>query len=188
MDQLGPPDEAANYNAFGSVFHEVDQQTCSYRNLPAWCLFNQAFYDKWGFLDAQLIGTGDGHKREPADWIHRGDTLAALAAVLDVPGDALEATVARFNMMVDQGHDDDFGRGDSYYDLYWGDPDHKGEKLTVVVFLSFDFETIVSGHRSRSSSLGGATLRGADFGTHMTRLVRDALAQPRTVHCCWSNH
>ena len=124
--------EAANYNAFGSAFHEIDQQSCGYRNLPAWCLFNQAFYDKWGFLDAQLIGTGDGHKREPADWIARGATLGALANTLGVPGDALAATVERFNALVELGHDDDFGRGDSYYDIYWGDPDHKGQKRATL--------------------------------------------------------
>ena len=124
--------EAANYNAFGSAFHEIDQQSCAYRNLPAWCVFNQAFYEKWGFLDAQLIGVSDGARKEPADWIHRGDTLEALAARLGVPGDALEATVARWNAMVDQGRDEDFGRGDSYYDTYWGDPAHKGKKSATL--------------------------------------------------------
>lgn len=121
--------EAANYNAFGAAFHEQDLNSCSYRNLPAWCLFNRAFYEKWGFLDAQLIGLADGdHAREPADWIARGDTLAELAGQLGIPPGALEATVERWNSMVDAGRDADFGRGESYYDLYWGDPAHKGHK------------------------------------------------------------
>lgn len=124
--------EAANYNAFGSAFHEIDQKSSTYRNLPCWCVFNQAFYDKWGFLDAQLIGTGDGHRQEPADWIARGQTLGELADGLGVPGDALEATVARWNAMVDKGADEDFGRGESYYDLYWGDPAHKGRKEATL--------------------------------------------------------
>ena len=124
--------EAANYNAFGSAFHEIDQQSCSYKNLPAWCLFNKAFYDKWGFLDAQLIGTGDGHRSVPAEWIARGDTLADLGAALGVSGEALEATVAHWNEMVAAGADADFGRGESYYDTYWGDPDHKGKKAATL--------------------------------------------------------
>ncbi|WP_380874304.1 FAD-binding protein [Sphingomonas sp. DBB INV C78] len=125
--------EAANYNAFGAAFHEQDLNSCSYANLPAWCIFNQAFYDKWGFLDAQLLDLSDGQRaKEPADWIARGATLTELAAKLGIPGDALEATVARWNGMVEKGSDEDFGRGDSYYDLYWGDPNHKGQKEATL--------------------------------------------------------
>ena len=124
--------EAANYNAFGSAFHEIDQQTCSYRNLPAWCVFNQAFYDKWGFLDAQLIGTGDGERKEPADWIARGDTIEELADELGIDGTALASTIEHWNTMVDAGQDSDFGRGNSYYDTYWGDPERKGSKAATL--------------------------------------------------------
>lgn len=126
--------EAANYNAFGAAFHVQDLNTCSWANLPAWCLFNQAFYDKWGFLDAQLIGTADAseHRNVPADWVERGDTLDELSARLGMPTGALEATVARWNAMVENGKDEDFGRGESYYDLYWGDPDYKGRKEATL--------------------------------------------------------
>lgn len=124
--------EAANYNAFGAAFHEQDQNSCSWKNLPAWCVFNQAFYDKWGFLDAQLIGTATEARKEPADWIARGATLGELAGKLGIPADALEATVERWNRMVENGKDEDFGRGESYYDLYWGDPNHKGKKEATL--------------------------------------------------------
>lgn len=95
-------------------------------------MFNRAFYDKWGFLDSQLSGVGDAVHKEPADWIARGDTLSELAGKLGVPGDALEATVQRWNRMVEAGKDDDFGRGDSYYDVYWGDPAHKGHREATL--------------------------------------------------------
>lgn len=124
--------EAANYNAFGAAFHEQDLNACSWRNLPAWCIFNRKFYDKWGFLDAQLIGLAEHESREPADWIERGETLAELAGKLGIPADALEATVERWNRMVENGKDEEFGRGDSYYDRYWGDPNHKGEKEATL--------------------------------------------------------
>ncbi|WP_404482097.1 FAD-dependent oxidoreductase [Novosphingobium sp. BL-52-GroH] len=126
--------EAANYNAFGAAFHVQDLNTCSWANLPAWCVFNQSFYDKWGFLDAQLIGTADAgeHTKTPADWIARGDTLDELSETLGIPAGALEATVARWNTMVENGRDEDFGRGESYYDLYWGDPAHKGSKEATL--------------------------------------------------------
>ena len=124
--------EAANYNAFGAAFHEQDLNSCSWKNLPSWCIFNQDFYEKWGFCDAQIIGLTEGDRHAPADWIERGDTLADLAGKLGIPADALEATVARWNRMVENGKDEDFGRGESYYDLYWGDPNHKGEKRATL--------------------------------------------------------
>jgi len=123
--------EAANYNAFGAAFHEQDQNSCSFRNLPAWCVFNQDFHARWGFGEALLTG-GAEDAGEPADWIARGATLAELAERIGVPGPALEATVARWNDMVERGKDEDFGRGESYYDLYWGDPAHKGEKSATL--------------------------------------------------------
>ncbi|TGD88468.1 FAD-binding protein [Mycolicibacterium sp. CH28] len=43
-------------------------------------------------------------------------TLAELAQAIGVPADALEQTVARYNAMVADGADTDFGRGDEAYD------------------------------------------------------------------------
>lgn len=40
----------------------------------------------------------------------KGDTIAELAAAIDVPTDALEATVARYNELVEAGVDEDFGK------------------------------------------------------------------------------
>ena len=61
-----------------------------------------------------------------------GDALAELAVNLGILGDALEATVERWNAMVEAGHDDDYGPGDNYYDSYWGDPAHKGKKEATL--------------------------------------------------------
>jgi succinate dehydrogenase/fumarate reductase flavoprotein subunit len=106
--------EAANYNALGGAFHQFDPTSFSYLNLPCWLVFDQGFVDRFG-------GFGTGPGGPVPEWVLRADDLATLAAQMDVPADALTATVARFDELVASGHDDDFLRGDSAYDGWCGD-------------------------------------------------------------------
>jgi len=48
----------------------------------------------------------------PKGFAEQADSLRELAEKLDIPADALETTIERFNGLVDKGKDTDFGRGD----------------------------------------------------------------------------
>ena len=104
--------EAANYNAFGAAFHEQDTQSSTYVNLPCWVVFNQKFYEKYGFAG----GYGGESQKEtrPPPWVIAAESLRGLAERLGVPAHALEATVERWNANVVGGHDPDFRRGESW--------------------------------------------------------------------------
>lgn len=106
--------EATNYNALAGAFHQFDPVQFRYGNLPCWLLFDQAYVDKYGFWEIPPGG-------ELPDWVERGATLQGLARRLDIPGDALEKTVAAWNTDVEGGRDTQFGRGDSAYDGWNGD-------------------------------------------------------------------
>lgn len=116
--------EASNYNAAGAAFHEQDTKTSSYRNLPCWIVFNQTFFDTYGFGGG--LKTGYAANQRPPEWVEHADTLEDLAAKLGIPEGALSATVERFNIHARIGVDPDFQRGDSAHDRWWGDPKYKG--------------------------------------------------------------
>jgi hypothetical protein len=115
--------EAANYNAFGAAFHVENVSKFEYENLPCWLIFDQQYVDTYGFR----ISAGGNGSVVP-DWIPRGETPQELAAKLGVDGEELVRTIARWNDNVAEGRDPDFGRGDSAFDCWWGDPYRKGRR------------------------------------------------------------
>jgi 3-oxosteroid 1-dehydrogenase len=59
------------------------------------------------------------------EWLVGAPTLDELAAKIGIDPKGLAATVARFNRFAVEGADPDFRRGESVYDHFYGDPDHK---------------------------------------------------------------
>lgn len=115
--------EAANYNAFGAAFHVEDVSRFEYANLPCWLIFDQNYVDAYGFR----VGAGSVGRGVP-DWIVRADTPGELAERLGVDATELERSIERWNRHCAEGHDPDFGRGDSAFDCWWGDPHRKGRR------------------------------------------------------------
>ncbi|OBI91576.1 FAD-binding protein [Mycobacterium asiaticum] len=122
--------EAAPYMDFGHAM--IEGQKTGVTHIPCWLITDHRSFNRYvvgGHLPIPKIPgapvpTG---RKVPKAWLDSGVVKAAstweeLAAKIAVPAQQLRATATRFNELAHQGHDDDFCRGDSVYDNYYGDP------------------------------------------------------------------
>lgn len=93
-------------------------------NVPCWLVFDQRYRNRY------LFAGQSPRQPLPRRWFESGamvraGTVAELAEKMGVRPDALTGTVDKFNGFARTGEDKDFGRGNSAYDHYYGDPRNK---------------------------------------------------------------
>jgi 3-oxosteroid 1-dehydrogenase len=122
--------EAAPYMDFAHAM--IDGERSGVSHIPCWLVTDIRSFHRYvvgGHLPIPKIPFAPvptGWK-VPKAWLESGIVKAGksyeeLAAKIGVPPEQLRATAERFNELARVGHDDDFNRGDSAYDNYYGDP------------------------------------------------------------------
>jgi len=122
--------EAAPYMDFAHAM--INGQNSGVTHIPCWLITDIRSFHRYvvaGHLPIPKVPfapvpTG---RKVPAAWLESGIVKEAgsfeeLATKLGVPPAQLRQTADRFNELAHKGHDDDFNRGDSAYDNYYGDP------------------------------------------------------------------
>ncbi|WP_156687126.1 FAD-binding protein [Mycobacterium sp. Marseille-P9652] len=122
--------EAAPYMDFGHAM--IDGQKSGVTHIPCWLITDHRSWNRYVIGGHLPIPKAPGApvptgRRIPPTWLESGVVKAArtweeMAAKIGVPAGNLAETAGRFNELARKGHDDDFNRGDSVYDNYYGDP------------------------------------------------------------------
>ncbi len=122
VDQYGRRfvNESIDYMSFGQILLQREREGDPVTEM--WLIFDQRYRNSYVLGGAILP-----RMPIPASWyragiIHRASNPTSLARAVGLPIDQLVDTYDRFNLMAAAGIDDDFSRGESAYDRYYGDP------------------------------------------------------------------
>jgi 3-oxosteroid 1-dehydrogenase len=126
--------------------HEIyEGEATGVGHVPSWMVVDQRYRNRYIFagLSPRQAFPGRWYK---TGTVKKAATIEALAAEIDVPADALKATLERFNGFARTGVDQDFHRGESAYDKYYSDPTVKpNPSLHVIDQAPFYAVKIVPG-------------------------------------------
>jgi 3-oxosteroid 1-dehydrogenase len=128
-----------------AVHAMYDGEATGVGHVPSWMVIDQRYRNRYLFagLSPRQPFPGRWYKHGT---VKKASSIEELAAQIEVPADALEATLDRFNGFAASGVDEDFHRGESAYDKYYSDPTVKpNPSLHVIDQAPFYAVKIVPG-------------------------------------------
>ncbi|WP_380876687.1 3-oxosteroid 1-dehydrogenase [Sphingomonas sp. DBB INV C78] len=112
--------EALAYDLAGKAM--IDADTPRARTTPSYFLFDERYRQKYPIGPINPGIPLWMHQKGARQMLIRGSTWQQIARAADLPPGELEDTITRFNTSARNGADPEFGRGDSAYDRFYGDP------------------------------------------------------------------
>lgn len=168
--------EANNYSALAGAFHFFDPATYSYPNLPAYLILDQQYLSKYPLATA-MPGM------PLPDWITSADDLESLADKIGVDGGQLATTVAHFNQQAAKAQDDEFGRGTSDYDRFYGDRSRPGASATLGPLTEAPFHAVEINMGALGTNGGARTNGSAQVIGHGGKPIPGLFAAGNVISC-----
>lgn len=120
--------ESQSYTDAGHAI--LERQEATGKAIPSWLIMESRNRNKYIF--GSMLPRMTPKDAIDKGFIKKAETIEDLAKLCGIELEGLRETVARFNGFVDQGVDEDFGRGNSAYDNYYGDPTYKNPNLGKI--------------------------------------------------------
>lgn len=114
-------DETWPYDRLGRAM--VEGHAGGVSHIPCWFVVDQSHVDRYGFA-ATRPGRDIRDEWFDSGVIVKADSSRDLAERIGVPGDNLERTITEFNRYAVDGTDEQFHRGETAFDVFFGDPGH----------------------------------------------------------------
>lgn len=112
--------ESTDYMSFGQRVLERERAGDAVGSM--WMVFDQRYRNSYVYAAGMFPRMPLPESWYEAGIAHRADDPADLARRAGLPVEGFVASLRRFNELAAAGVDDDFGRGASAYDRYYGDP------------------------------------------------------------------
>ncbi|KOS68949.1 hypothetical protein AEA09_10590 [Lysinibacillus contaminans] len=130
VDQTGERyfNESESYVDAGHAI--LERQEMNGKAIHSWLILESRNRNKYLFGD--MLPRMTPKKAIESGFLIKADTIEELARKCEIDYDGLKATVTKFNQFAETGTDEDFGRGNSAYDNYYGDPSYKNPNLGAI--------------------------------------------------------
>ena len=120
--------ESESYTDAGQAMMERQKQTG--RAFPSWMIMDSRHRNR--YLFTTMLPRLTPKSAIDSGFIIRANTIEELVTKTGINEEGLKTTIERFNGFVEKGFDEDFKRGSSAYDNYYGDPTYKNPNLGKI--------------------------------------------------------
>jgi 3-oxosteroid 1-dehydrogenase len=130
VDQTGTRyfNESQSYTDAGHAI--LAKQEENGKAIPSWLIMESRHRNK--YLFGSMLPRITPKEAIESGFLIKADSIEELAAKCQIDGEGLRTALARFNKFAEKGVDEDFGRGNSAYDNYYGDPTYKNPNLGAI--------------------------------------------------------